>query len=194
MNTKLRYKESSTLQIDRNSLPVNIIERTLEIRPGLEKYYFREVGEINLSILGSFMFSRQMQFQDSVRNTETFTAPIEQRRIEKALRMLISRENESNFVDRALDLERLGKNEESLDLVYEAVDELLRKGEFSELNSILWTLNVEVLPLRILLGVLIATFPAASKLPERQNLLAAARSFLSEQRSDVDELLAGLDP
>jgi hypothetical protein len=97
------------------------------------------------------------------------------------------------FVQRAVRLDEKGHTDAALDLIYDSVDELMRKGEFPQLDSMLSKVEPASLSADILLGILTATLPARSRLAARRDLFRKAESVL-KARSDWQEgLLVGLE-
>lgn len=96
------------------------------------------------------------------------------------------------FIERAHRLDRQGHTDAALDLIYDAVDNLLRRGEFDSLNAILNTARPPKLSLDIVLGLLTATLPARNRLPARDTLFRNTERLLRESGDDPG-LLVGLD-
>lgn len=97
------------------------------------------------------------------------------------------------FVLRAQRLEEHGNPDEALDLIYDAIDALLRDGRFEKCDEDLRDIDVSTTSVDILLGVLTATLPAHSRLPSRPRLVRAARDVLLGMNEDADLILAGLE-
>src|SRR6266436_6087207 len=77
------------------------------------------------------------------------------------------RDLHETFVSRAHRLDTARHHNAALDLIYDSMDEMMRKGEFDSLNSLLANINVADLSVDLLLGLLTATLPAKSRLPSR---------------------------
>ena len=97
------------------------------------------------------------------------------------------------FVKRAARLDRLRRTDSALDLIYDSVDELMRKEEFSQLDAALSTLKPAELSVDILLGILTATLPARSRLPARNDLFRSAEEALKNRGEYEERLLTGLE-
>jgi hypothetical protein len=97
------------------------------------------------------------------------------------------------FILRARRLDLAGHGETALDLIYDSVDELMRKGEFAQLNSLLANLSVSDFSVDILLGLLTATLPAKSRLPSRHELYEQIETFLRHCGEYKEGLLTGLE-
>ena len=61
-----------------------------------------------------------------------------------------------SWLEQAVLLHRRGERAQALDIVYDAVDDLLSEGEFKQVNSLLNEVYVENLPSELLLGLLLA--------------------------------------
>lgn len=103
------------------------------------------------------------------------------------------RGGQETFVLRAQRLDRRGRTDAALDLIYDQVDEWMHRAQFDRLDSILANLPVADLSMDILLGVLTATLPATRRLGSRAKLFYDVEQVL-RNRGDYEEgLLAGLE-
>jgi hypothetical protein len=98
-----------------------------------------------------------------------------------------------NFVDRARRLDATGRTDLALDLLYDAIDQLLRESKFDELNAILCGLPIAECSLDLLLGFLTATLPARTKLPSRPQFFADVKAELQNRGEFEVGLLTGLE-
>jgi hypothetical protein len=97
------------------------------------------------------------------------------------------------FVDRARRLDATGRTDLALDLLYDAIDQMMRESRFEELDAIIVGLPVAECSLDVLLAVLTATLPARTRLASRPRLFSDVQSTL-EQRGEFEErLLTGLE-
>lgn len=99
----------------------------------------------------------------------------------------------SNFIARAASLESLGSYDAALDLIYDSVDRLLREAQFALCASLLAEVAVSKCSVDVLLGMLVATLPARTRISTRAAFLNRVRSELLRRDEDVDSLLRGLE-
>lgn len=104
-----------------------------------------------------------------------------------------SRSRPDSFIIRAQELEARGSEEASLDLIYDAIDELLRKGSFAEVDRILQEISVSELSVDLLLALLTSTLPAADRLQHRDALFSRIQKSLRDRDELDDTLLLGLE-
>jgi hypothetical protein len=104
-----------------------------------------------------------------------------------------SKVRSDSFVEGARHLVEKGNIDSALDLIYDQIDEMLRKAEFSKLDLVLAELPVSDLSIDLLLGILTATLPARSRLSNRAHLFAEIVGVLTERREYQDGLLTGLE-
>ncbi len=105
----------------------------------------------------------------------------------------IGQSHQLSFVGRAKRLSEVDRLNSALDLVYDSIDEMLRTGKLSQLDSILATIPVNELSRDLLIGFLTATLPARSRLPARKKLFADTMRSLSERGEFEEGLLTGLE-
>lgn len=98
-----------------------------------------------------------------------------------------------SFISRAARLDVQGYTDDALDLIYDAVDELLRNGQFAKLDALLVAVPVPEYSVDILLGILTATLPAKSQLPSRTSLMESTRESLVDRGEYTEGLLTGLE-
>ncbi len=77
--------------------------------------------------------------------------------------------------------------------IFSFIDELLLQDKFDVCNEILATIDLNYLSPTCVIAVLAITLPAREELLLRSNFYKSAKSWLELMRSDVDELLKGLD-
>lgn len=92
----------------------------------------------------------------------------------------------------AMQLEATGRSEESLDIIFEKLDDWLLGGSFDACSSFLADAPVDELSTAQLLTILTATLPACTKLPPRATFFDRVRQFLRGRGEDADTLLSGL--
>ena len=77
-------------------------------------------------------------------------------------------------------------------MIYDGVDELLRRGDFSQLDEHLAHLDVAALSTTLLIGVLTATLPAKGRLPARAPLFLTVEKTIRDRGEYEDGMLTGL--
>jgi hypothetical protein len=97
------------------------------------------------------------------------------------------------FLSGAQRLIRSGHADAALDLLYDAVDERMRIGEFEQLDAILSGVQPAHFAVDILLGILTATLPARGRLPSRKALCERIEQTLKDRGEYEPGLLAGLE-
>ena len=98
----------------------------------------------------------------------------------------------TSFIDRARRLDKLGHTDAALDLLYDAIDECLTAGRFSELASCLRGIQPASLSLDLLLGILTVTLPAKSRLPTREAFKDKVERVLRQRGEWEVGILTGL--
>jgi hypothetical protein len=96
------------------------------------------------------------------------------------------------FLERAVALEQSGVTDSSLDLIYDSVDELLRRGQFAMIDSVLCELDVARHSADILLALLTATAPARSHLASRKAFFRRVKQVVESRGEYERGLLRGL--
>jgi hypothetical protein len=99
----------------------------------------------------------------------------------------------TSFVDRAKRLSAAGNLDSALDVIYDAIDELMKEGRFREIDDELNRLDLAEHSTDMLLGVLTATLPGKNRLPSRAKLFAAVERELGKRGDLEPGLLSGLD-
>lgn len=98
-----------------------------------------------------------------------------------------------SFFRRAVRLDKAGHIDASLDLIYDAVDELMQKGAFDCLDSILSKMRIDNVSVDILLGLLTSTLPGRSRLPSRPEFFRTVEQVLKKRGEYEEGLLTGLE-
>jgi len=99
----------------------------------------------------------------------------------------------AGFVERARQLEQRGYPDTALDLIYDSVDELLRRGQFALCDSILSQVNVAECSVDVLMALLTATAPASANLATRGEFLRGVERVLENRGEYEPGLLDGLE-
>jgi hypothetical protein len=97
------------------------------------------------------------------------------------------------WIDTSVDLFRAGKKEESLDVIFDNLDEMLLGLKFAECDALLQEIPIGELSNAQLLTVLTATVAAKESLPRRNIFVDRVKSVLNKRRADAPRLLAGLE-
>jgi hypothetical protein len=97
------------------------------------------------------------------------------------------------FVARASELEQQGHLRESLRLIYRNVEDLMREGSVDIINSELASVDPHKLGTDVLLGLLTATLPVKSRLPDRRRIFKATRAILVARGHYEAGILKGLE-
>lgn len=83
--------------------------------------------------------------------------------------------------------------EDVLDAIYESTDDALCEGRFADVDAALAALDVEAMPIVLLLGWLSITLAAAELLPSRAAFAAKVRARVERDDPEhASELLRGL--
>ncbi len=77
--------------------------------------------------------------------------------------------------------------------IFSFIDDLLLQGKFDVCNEILATIDLNYLSPTCVVAVLAITLPAREELSLRRAFYKSARYWLELVRTDVEELLKGLD-
>ena len=97
-----------------------------------------------------------------------------------------------SFILRAQRLDNHERTDAALDLIYDSIDDLMRNEEFQRIESILARISITDLSTDILLGILTATLPAKSRLPNREEFFNAVEQTIRQRGEYEEGLLAGL--
>jgi hypothetical protein len=98
-----------------------------------------------------------------------------------------------SWIEKSIELYESGRKEESLDVIFDTIDEMLLALKFDECDLALSRLPVENLSNAQLLTVLTATLGAKEHLPNRSAFVNRVRAQLKRWNADVSSLLAGLE-
>ncbi|HEY7089648.1 MAG TPA: hypothetical protein VH518_16235 [Tepidisphaeraceae bacterium] len=92
----------------------------------------------------------------------------------------------------SLNLDRHGRTEEALDIVYSKINEWLRMRQTQQCDAFIRRLNVEALPNRMLLAIAILTRSASHEIPYREEFFGRAWKALESRGKDAEKLLGRL--
>jgi hypothetical protein len=98
-----------------------------------------------------------------------------------------------DWVSQSIELYQSGKKEESLDIIFDFIDEMLLSSKFNDCDKALLQLSVEELSNPQLLTVLTATLAAKEHLANRATFVDRVKSQLERRGADASRLLAGLE-
>jgi len=98
-----------------------------------------------------------------------------------------------SFIQRAQRLDVKGRTDAALDLIYDSTDQMLRDGQFDEMDLLLLQLCVKNLSTDVLLGLLTATLPARSRLHRRGAFFLDVKNILRDRHELEEGLLTGLE-
>lgn len=101
--------------------------------------------------------------------------------------------NVAAFVEGANRLDKSGHSDAALDLLYAAIDKMLRSGAFPDVDAILRDVKVADLSMNILIGLLTTTLPVRRRLPARPEFFGRVESILRQRGQLKEGLLAGLE-
>lgn len=97
------------------------------------------------------------------------------------------------FLEPVRQLERRGHVDAALDVLYDRIDDQLKRKQFGVTDTLLRQAKVDLLSPDVILGILTATLPARSKLPSRAKFFAEAEASLKARGEWENGLLAGLE-
>lgn len=102
---------------------------------------------------------------------------------------------ENDWISEVIRLSEIGKEDESLDVIFDNIDEMLLQGRFDDCDSAVSSILIRKFSNAQLITVLTATLPAKPKLGSRREIVRRIRSELSERTSPAvaNALLRGLD-
>ena len=98
-----------------------------------------------------------------------------------------------DFLSRANQLASRGYIDTGIDIVYDAVDEMLRHGEFPRVDAILTETQPKEYSIDIMLALLTSTLPATHRLPARRAFYDRFETWLKTAGEYEDGLLTGLE-
>jgi hypothetical protein len=98
-----------------------------------------------------------------------------------------------NWIAKSIELYRAEKREESLDVIFDSIDEMLLESKFAECDAALSETPVDELSNAQLLTFLTATVAAREHLPSRNRFVGRVKSVLKQREADAPRLLAGLE-
>lgn len=97
------------------------------------------------------------------------------------------------FMQYAINLEKASDVRLALDTMYDQFNELLLNNRWSLIDYITRLLSPSYCPKNVILTVLTLTYRCRHKVPSRELLFKAFRSFLEEKGEDAHSILYGLE-
>lgn len=85
------------------------------------------------------------------------------------------------------------KIDKALDIVFDAIDEMLLAGRFAEVDADLGRIDVRATSTDLLVGILTITFMARRELPSRAGFFELVRQELESRGENDPRTLHGLD-
>ena len=98
----------------------------------------------------------------------------------------------AKWITDAINLERDGKTEQSLDVIFDHIDDLLLASKFEECASALDAIPVEQMTNAQLITALTATAPAQDRISTRRNFSYRVEAALRNRGANAGALLSGL--
>ena len=96
------------------------------------------------------------------------------------------------WLENAKELDERGDDIAAMDLVFDRVDNLLLRGDFSSVDNLLRVIDVSRYSEDLLLTILTATLAAKDKLRERTAYFQQVHETLTHRGIDADRVLVGL--
>ena len=135
---------------------------------------------------GSYRSGRYSEWTDAIHYNRADASVIEVRR------SLIQTSVLDSLLQQVKQLERRGRIDAALDVLYDRVDGLLRSNKFEALDDALGCVNTVQLTTDVIIGLLTASLPAKSKLPSRARFFATAEKTIKSRNEWEVGLLDGL--
>ncbi|MDZ4818677.1 MAG: hypothetical protein SGJ20_06865 [Planctomycetota bacterium] len=98
-----------------------------------------------------------------------------------------------SFLQRAKRLDLQGQTDSALDLLYDAIDEMMRNGQVADLDAILNECIASQFSTDILIGLLTATLPVRTRLPYRRLFFREVEKSIKQRGEYERGLLTGLE-
>jgi hypothetical protein len=98
-----------------------------------------------------------------------------------------------SILEDARRLDKLGRIDAALDIVFDRVDELLLEGDFEKVDQEISRIRETDFSAELLLGILTVTLPAKENLPGRPDLYSRIKQWLESYSELEDGLLVGLE-
>jgi len=92
----------------------------------------------------------------------------------------------------ALDADGRGESSAALDIIFRKMDQLLRDGNFPEVDRVVRCAPIEGTSLTVLLGLLSITLPASQHLPSRDSFFDQIWKACVARGRNAEKLLGGL--
>jgi hypothetical protein len=103
------------------------------------------------------------------------------------------RNDVESFVQSANRLDRAGHRNAAMDLIYDRIDEMMRRDQMPALDALQQSVPVEELTVDVLLALLTATLPVKKRLKARPDLFERTERVLRDRGEYEDGLLTGLE-
>lgn len=98
-----------------------------------------------------------------------------------------------DYLAYAIELDRVGKTDHALDVIYSEIDHRLRQGMFVDIDELLAITPVDDLSVIIMLGLLTVTLMASDRLPHRGAWFRQAHAEVIRRGEDEPGLFDGLE-
>ena len=177
----------SEMQFDAEVEPcIEMVRQTIDL---YENSLNPRFGFVRLLDLQGMLGKTVEQISQSVRRMSLQLIPsLDVSRLEAA-----SNRSTIDWLARSIELYQAGKKEESLDVIFDTIDDMLLASRFDDCDAILTETSVAELSNPQLLTLLTATAAAKDRLPGRQALIGRVKLVLEERGGDASRLLAGLE-
>lgn len=93
------------------------------------------------------------------------------------------------FITNARELDKLGKTDEAIDLIFDGIDNMLSSGKFKEVDDILKNVTINDWSDDLCLSFLAITLSAKSRLPSRGALF----NKIKQRFANKEGILSGLE-
>ena len=103
-----------------------------------------------------------------------------------------NKQSTDNWLAKAIQLEASGQQEQSLDIIFDKLDDWLLAEDFDRCSSFLTDVQVDQLSTAQLLTILTVTYPAKTKLTTRRVFFDQVRKTLKARGENIASLLSGL--
>jgi hypothetical protein len=105
----------------------------------------------------------------------------------------LSEANGASLMSGANRLDKQGRTDSALDVIYDTIDDLLRRGDFGRLDHVLTEVSAADYSVDLLLGLLTATLPGKGRLPSRPKFFREVERTLKARGEYDPALLTGLE-
>jgi hypothetical protein len=105
----------------------------------------------------------------------------------------MNQEEYTTWLSSAMSLEASGDVDAALDVIFNSVDSLFFSENFQKVEQVIEALDPDILSTELLLGIMIATLAATSRLAGRRKFVACAAESISARGEMEEGLLDGLE-